>query len=93
MTLGQYIREARERKQITLRALAAACKLSAPFLSDVEHDRRTPKDLDVIALALGVPADELHALDPRRAAQSDVEDLKRRVAALEARMARLDWKA
>lgn len=37
---GTEIREARTEKRITLRALARELGVTAPFLSDVEHDRR-----------------------------------------------------
>jgi transcriptional regulator with XRE-family HTH domain len=37
---GEGWRLAREAKQMTLRALAAAAGISAPFQSDVEHGRR-----------------------------------------------------
>lgn len=40
MTLGEQLRAARAAKRMTLRALAQAMGVSAPFLSDVEHDRR-----------------------------------------------------
>ena len=41
MTLGQELRAAREAKQMSLRALADAIGVSAAYLCDVEHDRRT----------------------------------------------------
>ena len=41
MTYGETIRHARIGKRITLRALARWLEVSAPYLSDVEHDRRT----------------------------------------------------
>ena len=40
VTLGEQVRAGRDAKRMTLRQLARALKVSAPFLSDVEHDRR-----------------------------------------------------
>ena len=40
-SLGTLIRDARTVKRITLRELARRMGVSAPYLSDVEHDRRT----------------------------------------------------
>lgn len=40
--LGQYIRELRQTKVITLRAMAEALGFSAAYLSDVELNRRIP---------------------------------------------------
>ena len=55
ITLGQKIRELRERKGMSLRVLATKAEVSAPFLSDLEHGRRGTEQLDKIAKALGVP--------------------------------------
>lgn len=40
MTLGQYIAAARARAGLSLRALGAKTDTSAPYLHDLEHDRR-----------------------------------------------------
>lgn len=40
MTFGEYLKHIREEKHITLRELARRLELSAPFLSDVENNRR-----------------------------------------------------
>lgn len=64
-TLGQTIRELRELKGLTLRALAKLVGVSAPFLCDVEQDRRKTKCLDELAKALDVPPEKLRALDNR----------------------------
>jgi len=55
-TLGEAIRSLREQQGLTLRALATKTKLSAPYLSDLEHNRRgaKPGTLDRIADALGI---------------------------------------
>ena len=80
-TFGQVIREAREAKGMTLRALARALEVSAPFLSDVEHDRRRPsrERLPSFAKVLGVELPVLEEADPRT--------LEARVKRLEDRMA------
>lgn len=41
-TFGEYLKHIREEKNITLRELARRLELSAPFLSDVENNRRAP---------------------------------------------------
>lgn len=40
MTLGQYIAAARARAGLSLRSLGAKTGTSAPYLHDLEHDRR-----------------------------------------------------
>lgn len=42
VTFGEYLKHIREEKHITLRELARRLELSAPFLSDVENNRRAP---------------------------------------------------
>jgi len=42
INFGEYLKKKREEKQISLRELARRLKLSAPFLSDVENNRRAP---------------------------------------------------
>jgi transcriptional regulator with XRE-family HTH domain len=64
-TLGEAIRTLREARKLTLRALALKVGVSAPFLSDLEHDRRKTDQLDGFADALGVPVEELRKLDVR----------------------------
>lgn len=63
--LGQAIREAREAKGISLRKLAAAVGLSAPFMSDLEHGRRSTNKLPQIAKALGLPVADLQRIEAR----------------------------
>ena len=60
--LGQRIRELREAKGMSLRALAEKAGVSAPFLSDLEHGPRGTEKLDVIARALGANPQELAKL-------------------------------
>lgn len=40
ITFGEYLTAKREEKDITLRELARKLEVSAPFLSDVEKNRR-----------------------------------------------------
>src|ERR1700748_1380843 len=74
-TMGQRIRKLRERAGLSLREVAKAAKVSAPFLSDVELGRRFPtKDtLILIAQKLRASADDLKKHDHRSA----LADLKR----------------
>jgi transcriptional regulator with XRE-family HTH domain len=84
MTFGQVITEARERKNLTQRKLAALIKkedgssISAPYLNDLEHDRRNPPSdhlLREFADALDINLDFLYFL-----AGKLPEDLKRTIA-------------
>jgi Predicted transcriptional regulators len=43
---GDFIAKKREEKQITLRDMAKGLDITAPYLSDVEKDRRNAFDLD-----------------------------------------------
>jgi transcriptional regulator with XRE-family HTH domain len=75
ITLGKKLRELRERAGLSLREVAKAAKVSAPFLSDVELGRRFPTNetLLLIARKLRASTDELKKHDHRAA----VADLKR----------------
>ena len=42
VTFGDYLKHKRNEKQISLRELARDLGVSAPFLSDVENNRRAP---------------------------------------------------
>jgi transcriptional regulator with XRE-family HTH domain len=50
---------------MSLRALANKIGVSAPFLSDLEHNRRSTERLEDIAKALNVDPEELKRLDGR----------------------------
>lgn len=65
--LGPYIRELREKLDISLREFAKKLKRSAAFVSDIELGKRHPSDevLADIASALGVSVDDLRAHDIR----------------------------
>lgn len=65
-TLGQAIRRTRMSKGLSLRDLAYLVGVSPPFLSDLEHDRRSTRRLREIAAALGTTEEHLTARDPHR---------------------------
>lgn len=66
-TLGQYIRELREKKDLSLREFAKRLGLSAPFVSDIELGRRFPSDeaFEKMAEVLGVSLEDLRSYDVR----------------------------
>lgn len=64
-SLGEAIRYLRDKEGMTLRALADAVGVSAPFLSDLEHGRRQTEKYDELAKALNVDVEELKSFDPR----------------------------
>ncbi|MBE3039027.1 MAG: helix-turn-helix transcriptional regulator [Chloroflexi bacterium] len=75
-TLGQRIRELREQKDLSLREFAKQLGgLSAPFLSDIELNRRYPSEevLAKMAKVLGTSIEDLKSYDTR----PPVQDLKR----------------
>lgn len=78
---GERVRELREAKKMTLRALAKALGVSAPFVSDVEHGRRMPSDVAKWASVLGVEERSLSVLDERNLEQR-VRDLEERMDAM-----------
>ena len=53
-TFGEYLKHKREEKHITLRELARRLELSAPFLSDVENNRRAPLTQERLATLVEV---------------------------------------
>jgi transcriptional regulator with XRE-family HTH domain len=78
-TLGDRIRELREKQDLSVRELAKRLKLSAAFLSDVELGRRHPSDdvLAQLARALDTTLEDLGAYDTR----PPVREMKRLAAA------------
>ena len=46
LNFGDFIARKREQKRITLREMAKFLEITAPYLSDVEKDRRNPFDMD-----------------------------------------------
>lgn len=58
---GDFLQKKREEKKVTLRKMADMLGFSAPFLSDVEKDRRNPPEkdkLDMIVNILGLSEEE-----------------------------------
>lgn len=47
---GEFINKKRVEKKITLRKMADMLGVSAPFLTDVEKDRRNPFDMEKLTL-------------------------------------------
>jgi transcriptional regulator with XRE-family HTH domain len=74
-SLGQRLRELRDRADLSLRELAKRIGISSPFLSDVELGRRFPSEeiLEKLAAALNVPLEDLKKYDNR----APIADLKR----------------
>ena len=64
-TLGDAVRWLRELRGLTLRALAKKVEVTAPFLSDLEHNRRSTDKLEAIAKVLDCDFDELRKFDGR----------------------------
>ena len=64
-TLGEAIRLLREARGLTLREVASRVPVSAPFLSDLEHNRRSTDKLTEIAKALEVDVEVIKRFDGR----------------------------
>jgi transcriptional regulator with XRE-family HTH domain len=75
-TLGDAVRFLRERKGISLRQLAAQVGVSAPFLSDLERNRRSTEKLQELATVLEIDVGVLQGFDGRM-----TSDLKEWIAA------------
>ena len=61
LSFGEYLTQLREAKDVTLRELARKIGVSAPFLSDVEKNRRAPltaERLEKVAAGLGLSEEE-----------------------------------
>lgn len=67
MNLGEFIRQKRDEKNLSLSELARLISRSAPFLYDVEMGRRHPSDEVLVEIAkhLSVPTAELKQYDTR----------------------------
>lgn len=57
MAVGDVIRRAREAQNIGLRDLARRIGLAPSYLSDIEHDRRSPTEPVLAALCSELPLD------------------------------------
>jgi len=80
-TFGEAVRRQRLAKGLGVRELARALGLSAPYISDIEYDRRVPSETVLRALAnvLGADLEALMALSGRLGDQA--EDYLRRTPA------------
>jgi len=65
---GEYLKQMREEKQISLRELARRLEVSAPFLSDVENNRRAPLTEERLATL----ADVLNLSEAEKAEMYDI---------------------
>lgn len=65
LSLGEAVRFAREARGLALRELARRIGVSAPFLSDIEHNRRSTDKLAEIAATLQISLDDLTRFDTR----------------------------
>lgn len=68
VNFGEYLKHKREEKQISLRELARRLELSAPFLSDVENNRRAPLTKERLATL----ADVLNLSEAEKAEMYDI---------------------
>jgi transcriptional regulator with XRE-family HTH domain len=75
ISLGQRLRELRDKADLSLRELAKKIGISSPFLSDIELGRRFPSEeiLGKLAGALNVSLEDLKQYDNRE----PIADLKR----------------
>jgi len=75
LSLGQRLRELRDKADLSLRELAKRIGVSSPFLSDIELGRRFPSEeiLAKLAGALNVSLEDLKQYDNR----GPIADLKR----------------
>lgn len=65
LTFGQYVREKRCKKMITLRKLAEELDIVPGYMSDIENDNRYPPEknkIEKIALVLQLSQDETNLL-------------------------------
>jgi transcriptional regulator with XRE-family HTH domain len=74
-SLGQRLRELRDKADLSVRELAKRIGVSSPFLSDIELGRRFPSEevLGKLAAALNVQLEDLKQYDNR----APIADLKR----------------
>ena len=74
-SLGEAIRDLRQKSDLSLRELAKKAKISPPFLSDIESGKRYPSDdtLADLSKILKVSFDELKKYDHR----DSVSDLRK----------------
>lgn len=67
INFGDFLAKKRTQKEITLRKMAELLGVSAPFLSDVEKDRRNPLEMEKLELLAQIlvlsPEDKAIMLD------------------------------
>lgn len=51
---GELLQKKREEKKLTLRKMTDMLGFSAPFLSDVEKDRRNPPEIDKLEMIVSI---------------------------------------
>jgi transcriptional regulator with XRE-family HTH domain len=75
ISLGQRLRELRDKADLSLRELAKRIGVTSPFLSDIELGRRFPSEEILVKLAgaLNVSLEDLKQYDNR----GPIADLKR----------------
>ncbi|WP_394870348.1 helix-turn-helix domain-containing protein [Clostridium butyricum] len=81
-SFGEFIAKKREEKKITLREMARLLKITPPYLSDIEKDRRNPPEkekMDKIAEILLLSTDERRVMydlagKKRNTVSSDLPD-------------------
>jgi len=72
-TFGQYVRSLREQHNLSIRALARQIDVSAPYLNDIEKDKRgAPRPELVEAIATVLDADINRMLDLAGTSRNDV---------------------
>lgn len=74
---GEFINQKRVGKQITLRKMADMLGVSAPFLTDVEKDRRNPFDMEKLTQLARI----LDLTDEENALMLDLAGKKRKAVA------------
>ena len=72
-SLGEWLRDARMDKEVSLRALAGQLNITPSYLSDIENDRRVPAEdvLKKLTDALGLSFDDAMAMAGRFGEQTD----------------------
>lgn len=59
-TFGDLVRWGRDQKKWSIRELARHLHVSAPFVTDVEHNRRMIKDVNLLSRVLDIGLDEIY---------------------------------
>ena len=72
-TFGEWLRDIRTKQNVSLRSVAQQIDISAPYLSDVETDRRIPSEevIEKLSELLGVSAEEIAVRSGRIGKQAE----------------------